>query len=256
MLKAHWEYGVLHLNMYRTMFAVAALARVGTAFAPTLRAAPRSVAARAKYTAADGTPIKAALSAYMFFCNDARVRVTAEEKEKAGAAFKQTLVMTKLGALWRELPDAEKAGYQNQAKEDKVRYDESERTSTGVSATRRAGVPSRSSRRAASAGSARPATSASCRRVLHSASCRCLVTTRSTPSCATTGKALRRKAPSTAASSAARRRRAEPLSAAETAAAKQSRRGGVRVGVYCMVMFPAAPAPGRLRSAVAQGYFA
>lgn len=105
------------------MLAAAALARVG-AFAPSsLRAAPLLTPLRAKYTAADGTPIKAALSAYMFFCNDARVRVTAEEKEKAGAAFKQTLVMTKLGALWRELPDAEKVGYQNQAKEDKVRYD-------------------------------------------------------------------------------------------------------------------------------------
>ena len=44
----------------------------------------------------------------MHFCNDERATVTAEQKRLAGDSFKQTLVMTKLGALWRELPEARK----------------------------------------------------------------------------------------------------------------------------------------------------
>merc|ERR1719337_33483 len=45
----------------------------------------------------------------MHFCNDERATVTAEQKRLAGDSFKQTLVMTKLGALWRELPEEQKA---------------------------------------------------------------------------------------------------------------------------------------------------
>ena len=67
-------------------------------------------------TDASGNPIKAALSAYMHFCNDERATVTAEQKRLAGDSFKQTLVMTKLGALWRELPDAQKATYNQKAR--------------------------------------------------------------------------------------------------------------------------------------------
>ena len=93
--------------MYRTLALAAALAPV-TGFAPALRATARSVALKAKYTDANGNPIKAALSAYMHFCNDERATVTAEQKRLAGDSFKQTLVMTKLGALWRELPEARK----------------------------------------------------------------------------------------------------------------------------------------------------
>ena len=93
--------------MYRTLALAAALAPV-TGFAPALRATARSVALKAKYTDANGNPIKAALSAYMHFCNDERATVTAEQKRLAGDSFKQTLVMTKLGALWRELPEAQK----------------------------------------------------------------------------------------------------------------------------------------------------
>merc|ERR1719337_693003 len=59
----------------------------------------------------------------MHFCNDERATVTAERKRLAGDSFKQTLVMTKLGALWRELPEARKATYNQKAKEDKARYD-------------------------------------------------------------------------------------------------------------------------------------
>ena len=93
--------------MYRTLAFAAALARSATGFAPA--AAPRrSLALMAKYTDANGNPIKAALSAYMHFCNDERATVTAEQKRLAGDSFKQTLVMTKLGALWRELPEARK----------------------------------------------------------------------------------------------------------------------------------------------------
>jgi hypothetical protein len=108
--------------MYRTLAFAAALARSATGFAPA--AAPRrSLALHAKYTDAAGNPIKAALSAYMHFCNDERATVTAEQKRLAGDSFKQTLVMTKLGALWRELPEAQKATYNQKAKEDKARYD-------------------------------------------------------------------------------------------------------------------------------------
>ena len=101
--------------MYRTLAFAAALARSATGFAPAV-AAPRRTALMAKYTDASGNPIKAALSAYMHFCNDERATVTAEQKRLAGDSFKQTLVMTKLGALWRELPDAQKATYNQKAR--------------------------------------------------------------------------------------------------------------------------------------------
>jgi len=92
--------------MYRTLAFAAALARSATGFAPAVAAPRRSLTLSAKYTDANGNPIKAALSAYMHFCNDERATVTAEQKRLAGDSFKQTLVMTKLGALWRELPPA------------------------------------------------------------------------------------------------------------------------------------------------------
>ena len=94
--------------MYRTLAFAAALARSATGFAPAVAAPRRSLTLSAKYTDANGNPIKAALSAYMHFCNDERATVTAEQKRLAGDSFKQTLVMTKLGALWRELPEARK----------------------------------------------------------------------------------------------------------------------------------------------------
>ena len=109
--------------MYRTLAFAAALARSATGFAPAVAAPRRSLTLSAKYTDANGNPIKAALSAYMHFCNDERATVTAEQKRLAGDSFKQTLVMTKLGALWRELPEARKATYNQKAKEDKARYD-------------------------------------------------------------------------------------------------------------------------------------
>ena len=121
--------------MYRTLALAAALAPV-TGFAPALRATARSVALKAKYTDANGNPIKAALSAYMHFCNDERATVTAEQKRLAGDSFKQTLVMTKLGALWRELPEAQKATYNQKARRG-VDINQWVRLSTSTPSSRR-----------------------------------------------------------------------------------------------------------------------
>ena len=121
--------------MYRTLALAAALAPV-TGFAPALRATARSVALKAKYTDANGNPIKAALSAYMHFCNDERATVTAQQKRLAGDSFKQTLVMTKLGALWRELPEAQKATYNQKARRG-VDINQWVRLSTSTPSSRR-----------------------------------------------------------------------------------------------------------------------
>jgi hypothetical protein len=123
------------INMYRTLALAAALAPV-TGFAPALRATARSVALKAKYTDANGNPIKAALSAYMHFCNDERATVTAQQKRLAGDSFKQTLVMTKLGALWRELPEAQKATYNQKARRG-VDINQWVRLSTSTPSSRR-----------------------------------------------------------------------------------------------------------------------
>ena len=121
--------------MYRTLAFAAALARSATGFAPAV-AAPRRTALMAKYTDASGNPIKAALSAYMHFCNDERATVTAEQKRLAGDSFKQTLVMTKLGALWRELPEAQKATYNQKARRG-VDINQWVRLSTSTPSSRR-----------------------------------------------------------------------------------------------------------------------
>ena len=129
------DCNVHNTKMYRTLAFAAALARSATGFAPA--AAPRrSLALHAKYTDAAGNPIKAALSAYMHFCNDERATVTAEQKRLAGDSFKQTLVMTKLGALWRELPDAQKATYNQKARRG-VDINQWVRLSTSTPSSRR-----------------------------------------------------------------------------------------------------------------------
>ena len=63
--------------MYRTLALAAALAPV-TGFAPALRATARSVALKAKYTDANGNPIKAALSASL--CGNQPVLAPAERR--------------------------------------------------------------------------------------------------------------------------------------------------------------------------------
>ena len=103
--------------MYRTLALAAALAPV-TGFAPALRATARSVALKAKYTDANGNPIKAALSAYMHFCAERRPSLTEELKAQLGAEFKYTLVMTKLGGEWRGVGD--KSKYEAMAAADKA----------------------------------------------------------------------------------------------------------------------------------------
>ena len=103
--------------MYRTLAFAAALARSATGFAPA--AAPRrSLALMAKYTDANGNPIKAALSAYMHFCAERRPSLTEELKAQLGAEFKYTLVMTKLGEEWRGVGD--KSKYEAMAAADKA----------------------------------------------------------------------------------------------------------------------------------------
>lgn len=59
----------------------------------------------------------------MHFCGDERARVTAEVKAAQGAAFKQTQVMSRLGALWRELDDGAVASFKARATDDKARYE-------------------------------------------------------------------------------------------------------------------------------------
>uniref|UniRef100_A0A0D6QSG3 HMG box domain-containing protein n=1 Tax=Araucaria cunninghamii TaxID=56994 RepID=A0A0D6QSG3_ARACU len=61
---------------------------------------------------------KRGLSAYMFYANDNRDRVRAEN---AGITFGQ--VGKILGEEWKSLTDAQKAKYQKQAEDDKQRYE-------------------------------------------------------------------------------------------------------------------------------------
>jgi len=112
------------------LLLVAALAAVveGLLIAPL---APRATAARAlvscaaspKPTDADGNEIKAALSSYMLFCGEYRAAKTAELKASMGASFKQSAVMSALGADWKALSEADKTVFQELAVADKARYD-------------------------------------------------------------------------------------------------------------------------------------
>tara|TARA_B100001115_G_C15553219_1_gene263422 strand:- start:153 stop:398 length:246 start_codon:yes stop_codon:yes gene_type:complete len=65
--------------MYRTLALAAALAPV-TGFAPALRATARSVALKAKYTDANGNPIKAALSASL--CGNQPVLAPSKQRRR------------------------------------------------------------------------------------------------------------------------------------------------------------------------------
>uniref|UniRef100_A0A7S3NPP7 HMG box domain-containing protein n=1 Tax=Aureoumbra lagunensis TaxID=44058 RepID=A0A7S3NPP7_9STRA len=96
----------------------------------------------AKYIDKNGEPIKAALSAYMHFCADERERVTKDLKAELGTEFKPTLVLSKLGELWRSLPPDRISYYQNIATKDKERYDQ-QLDANGIS---RAGTKKKSNR--------------------------------------------------------------------------------------------------------------
>lgn len=72
---------------------------------------------------ADGNEIKGAMSAYMHFCGERRAPLTSELKAQHGAAFKQPLVMSALGAEWKVLGAAEKQRFEAAAAQDKARYE-------------------------------------------------------------------------------------------------------------------------------------
>ena len=67
---------------------------------------------------------KKSKSAYLFFCEAKREETVATLKEEHGDEFEQTLVMEAMGKGWRELTDEEKEPYEEQAAEDKKRYNE------------------------------------------------------------------------------------------------------------------------------------
>ena len=110
-----------HLVALATTIAATSAFQAWPSLAPA--AVRRSTALSAKFFDANGEPIKAALSAYMHFCGDERAAVTASVKAEMGSAFKQTQVMTRLGELWRSLPDAKVDEYKARAVTDKARYD-------------------------------------------------------------------------------------------------------------------------------------
>ena len=94
-------------------------------FAPALapRATPAVCMAAAKLLDSNGAEIKSALSAYMHFCAERRAGLSAELKASKGAEFKQTLVMSALGAEWKALGDYGQSRFKETAAQDKVRYD-------------------------------------------------------------------------------------------------------------------------------------
>ena len=85
---------------------------------------PRSsVSCMAKPTDLEGNPIKAAMSSYMHFCAERRAGLTTELKASMGAEYKNTAVMSTLGAEWKTLSEGEKARFVTLATADKQRFD-------------------------------------------------------------------------------------------------------------------------------------
>lgn len=74
---------------------------------------PDNKTKKKKKTAKKEGPKK--LSAYMHFCAERRSSVTAALKESMGSEFKNTAVMSALGAAWKEVDEAEKARFQQLA---------------------------------------------------------------------------------------------------------------------------------------------
>ena len=91
--------------------------------APSFRAFATAPARSTPVVCAEGETIKSALSSYMHFCGERRSGLTSELKAKLGAEFKNTLVMSGLGAEWKALGDAEKARFTAIAQADKERFD-------------------------------------------------------------------------------------------------------------------------------------
>ena len=122
--------------------------------APISMAVSRSAAVlmASKYTDASGQEIKAALSAYMHYCQERRAPLTASLKASMGTSFANTMVllathhpppttlsrrpptplrraalitqvMKELGAEWKRLDAATKARYEDVATADKARFD-------------------------------------------------------------------------------------------------------------------------------------
>jgi len=60
---------------------------------------------------------KGAKNAYIFFCNDVRATVKADN-----ASFKATEIVKKMGEMWKGVSSAKKAEYQEMADDDKKRY--------------------------------------------------------------------------------------------------------------------------------------
>lgn len=64
---------------------------------------------------------KRPLSAYMLFCQERRPALTDSLKAELGAAFKYTVVMTKLGEEWREMGASDKARFEAMAAAEKAK---------------------------------------------------------------------------------------------------------------------------------------
>jgi hypothetical protein len=72
---------------------------------------------RAKKAEKDPNAPKKALNSYMFFANDNREKVKAENPK-----LKATEVMSELGAQWKAMNETERAPYAKKAEDDKERY--------------------------------------------------------------------------------------------------------------------------------------
>ncbi|KAG9311070.1 high mobility group box domain-containing protein [Chiua virens] len=102
---------------------------------PKRKAAEKSEAKTAKgtKTKAKGGP-KRALSAYMFFSQDWRERIKAENPD---AGFGE--VGKLLGAKWKELDEDEKKPYLDMAAKDKARAEEEKASLAGTKASKESG---------------------------------------------------------------------------------------------------------------------
>jgi len=90
---------------------------------PTRHVRCGAIVSAEKPVSLSGEPIKAALSSYMHFCAERRAGLTQELKASLGAEYKNTAVMSGLGAEWKTLGEADKARFTAMATADKERYD-------------------------------------------------------------------------------------------------------------------------------------
>ncbi|KAF5832893.1 high mobility group box domain-containing protein [Dunaliella salina] len=87
--------------------------------AATKKQAPKAKPEKGEKKKKDPNAPKRGLSAYMFFCQDMRDTIKAENPE-----MKVTEVTSELGKQWKELPESEKKQYHDRAAQDKKRYEE------------------------------------------------------------------------------------------------------------------------------------